>query len=284
MCAGTVLLDWTSAATLEDSMDKNLFWDEREMRQHDAGPTPTTGSPDPTILALGDSWFWYPFPDANLLFPLAKLLPRQRILAKGMNGAEIRDFVEGKYRGQVNETLRLYGSGLRAVFISGGGNDFAGFEDLRPLLQEDCSQQQTAPACFSGLDAFLADVGAWYEGLIASIGAATGPGCRIILHTYDYALPTGKGLFGDRSWLREALVHAGVPEELREACIAHLIQQFHATLDTVASRHPGGVYVVDSKGVLEPGEWDNELHPTRAGFARIAEQAWRPVLRDAGLL
>lgn len=264
-------------------MEKNLFWDEREMVRNE-GPTPTTGSPFPTILALGDSWFWYPFPNANLLFPLAELMPHQRILAKGMNGAELQQFVEGKYKGIVNEALRRYRGDLKAVLISGGGNDFAGFEDLRPLLHDDCARMATPESCFNGLDKFLEDIGGWYERLIANIQQRAGPDCKILLHTYDYALPTGKGLFGNRSWLREALVHAGVPEHLREDCIVHLIQQFHEAIDGVARKHEHRVFVVDSKGVLEAADWDNELHPTARGFQKIVQRAWAPVLAQAGLL
>ena len=36
----------------------------------------------------------------------------------------------------------------QAVFISGGGNDFAGYNDLRPLLKDDCSKFKTAAACY----------------------------------------------------------------------------------------------------------------------------------------
>jgi hypothetical protein len=80
-------------------MDKNLFWNEAEMKE-----VPTS----PSVLALGDSWFWYPFPGANLLHPLAELMRRDghRILVKGMNGAEIRDLVDGKYQRQVPTCAR----------------------------------------------------------------------------------------------------------------------------------------------------------------------------------
>ena len=63
-------------------MDKNYFWDEREMRE--------SAHPSPTILAIGDSWFWYPFPGGSLVNKLGDLTASrgQVIFAKGMNGAE----------------------------------------------------------------------------------------------------------------------------------------------------------------------------------------------------
>jgi hypothetical protein len=112
----------------------------------------------------------------------------------------------------------------------------------------------------------------------------TGPECRIVMHTYDYAPPTGKGLFGDSSWLLAALVNARVPPDLRDACIGHLIDQFHETLGRIARTDPATLYLVDSRGILAPGDWHNELHPTREGFRKIAVDAWEPVLAGAGLV
>ena len=98
----------------------NVFWDMRNMQPEDGMPS---------ILAIGDSWFWYPFPGGSLLNQLGPLVaPKQHnILAAGYNGAEAYDSVYGKYEKAVRTALKLYGDGLSAVFISGGGNDFAGF-------------------------------------------------------------------------------------------------------------------------------------------------------------
>ena len=96
----------------------------------------------PSIIAIGDSWFWYPFPGGSLLNQLGLLVAGKQhtVLAFGNNEAEAYDYVYGKYAKSVREALRLFNDGsLSAVFISGGGNDFAGFNDLRPLLNGNCS-------------------------------------------------------------------------------------------------------------------------------------------------
>ena len=49
----------------------------------------------------------------------------------------------------IDKALDRYGTGCSAVFVSGGGNDFAGFNDLRPLLGVDCSACTTEEACFN---------------------------------------------------------------------------------------------------------------------------------------
>lgn len=92
----------------------------------------------------------YPLPGGSLINYIGPVVEKKShvILAKGMNGAEAFDYVDGKYAKSVREALRLYGAGLSAAFISGGGNDFAGFNDLRPLLKDDCSAESTAKGCF----------------------------------------------------------------------------------------------------------------------------------------
>ncbi len=73
-----------------------------------------------------------------------------------MNGAEAFDYVDGKYKQAVLHALKFYGSGLSAVFIS-GGNDFAGFNDMRPLLNLNFTNATTAEDCFKSGDGGLSD-------------------------------------------------------------------------------------------------------------------------------
>ena len=276
----------------------NVFWDPVLMR--DAGRFPS-------VLAIGDSWFWYPFPGGSLLNHLGVLVePREHvILAYGYNGAEAYDYVYGTYSKRIATALSLYGDRLSAVFISGGGNDFAGINDLRPLLQDDCSACGSAAECFrestasSSLDWLLKKVAGSYIALIDKIigatwktgvvdasgrpASATGA-TRIILHTYDYAPVTGAGLFGPGSspWLRPAFEAAKVAPPLRDPCIVLLIDALTTMLQAIAARYPGRVYLVDSRGTLTVGDWANELHPTPGGFTKIA-QRWRPLLHEQGL-
>lgn len=276
----------------------NVYWDAALMRSDDRFPS---------ILAIGDSWFWYPFPGGSLLNHLGPMVaPKEHvILAYGNNGAEAYDYVRGKYARPIDTALQLYGSSLSAVFISGGGNDFAGINDLRPLLLDDCSACATAAGCFreraqaGSLGWLLDKIGAsyialidrvigatWHTGVVDASGrtaSATGA-TRIILHNYDYAPVTGAGLFGPGSspWLLPAFLAAKVAPPLRDQCIVLLIDGFTAMLQRVAARYPGRVFVVDSREALQRGDWANELHPTPGGFAKIAAR-WQPVLRQQGL-
>lgn len=258
----------------------NVFWD----------PVPMQGR-SASVLAIGDSWFWYPFPGGSLLHYLGPIVaPRSHtVFAIGNNGAEAVDYVEGKYKKQVAWALRTYGRDLSSVWISGGGNDFAGLNDLRPLLRGDCSGATTAAECFlegpswPSLDWLISVIRESYAVLIGRVFTECPDGVKVIVHTYDYAIPTGKGAFGRQAWLKEALDVVHVPQQLRQECIAIVIDRFAAMQRSLVDGSLGRVTQVDSRGTLSPGEWANELHPRGRGFRKIAQTRWRPVLESVGL-
>ena len=259
---------------------QSIYWDETAMKRDGANPS---------ILAIGDSWFWYPLPGGSLASFLGPMVARRNhiILAKGMTGAEAYDYVDGKYGKSVREALRLYGSGLSAVFISGGGNDFAGFNDMRPLLKDDCSKESLAKDCFlggtAGLKLFLDQVDESYRKLIGLVYTRTDMDCVIVMHSYDYAIPDGRGVFGNAGWLKPALVDAKVPTNLHQGCVVYLIDAFHKVLTGITKMDPNHLIVVDSRGTLGKNDWANELHPKGSGFKKIAENKWKPVLQTLGL-
>ncbi|MGM9427447.1 SGNH/GDSL hydrolase family protein [Hydrogenophaga sp. MI9] len=243
-----------------------------------------------SILAIGDSWFWYPAFGGSLVNHLGPMVaPKSHnILAIGNNGAEVADFTVGRYKNHVRQAIRLYGDALSAVFVSGGGNDFAGYGDLRPLLNLDCSAATTPEQCFwtgtSGLADFMSSINNHYRNLIGQIWTRTGPDCHIVVHTYDYAIPSGIGFGGSsHAWLKSALDAAKVPPALQAECMRHMVDEFYRQLKSIEATDPGHIHVVDSRGVLKPHLWANELHPTSKGFEIVAEMSWRPVLETAGL-
>lgn len=262
----------------------NVYWSIEELRRSQDGFTTDT-------LAIGDSWFWYPMPGGSLVNFLGDLVaPKGRnILVAGNNGAEAYDYVNGKYRKQVKELLRLYGGSASAVLVSGGGNDFAGFNDLRPLLKADCSTAQSAADCFRGGNGdgtvgFLVEkMYEHYALLVTRILMAVPRSATILVHCYDYAVPDGRGVGGGPGWLKPALDSARVPTALQAACIRFLVDRCHGVLQRIAAGANGRVVLIDSRGTLAQGDWANELHPRPAGFRKIAQTRWRPALAALGL-
>ena len=264
-------------------MQDNLYWFEPQM---------VLDGVVPSILGIGDSWFWYPLPGGSLANSLARLVAANQhtMLVFGNNGAEAFDYVDGVYAAGVDRALVRYGTGLSAVFVSGGGNDFAGFNDLRPILGLDCSACVTEDACFNHgaapgtIEELFDRVKRYYIELIDEIAARIPAAARIFVHNYDYALPTGKAVIGKSGWLKPALVAAQVPASLRAACVRYIIDQFSLRLADLQTSYAGRVVFVDSRGTLGPNDWANELHPTAGGFGKIARQQWKPALTGAGVL
>jgi hypothetical protein len=236
----------------------------------------------PDILALGDSWFWYPF--NNLLIPIYGLWGGQKIVfAQGKVGAEAEELAKGNYLRNFRRILRGY-PGIKAVLISAGGNDFAGDDDMSKILAPKavCENATTGKECFDAgrLDQLMfGTVVDAYRTLLREIATHRGE-ALVYLHNYDYALPTGQGFLGFGKWLKYPLDQAGVPLAVQPLAVNHLLDTFNDALAQIHYEFADRTLLVDSSGVLAPGDWANELHPTMGGFNKIVAQAWQRPLLD----
>ncbi|MEW6689701.1 MAG: SGNH/GDSL hydrolase family protein [Pseudomonadota bacterium] len=232
----------------------------------------------PDVLALGDSWFWYPF--NNLLIPIWNLWAGGRtILAQGMVGAEATELASGQWLKDFRAALRGW-STIRAVLISAGGNDFAGMDDMQRILRPDCSGATAGEDCFDAAatdQLMLRDVAGAYGVLLDEIERWR-PEAMVFLHNYDYAVPSGKGIFGFGHWLKQPMDAVGVPAAVQPLAVEHLINTFSDALAQVQKDYAARTLIVDSSGTLAEADWANELHPTPAGFNKLVNQAWQPVL------
>lgn len=244
------------------------------------------------VLALGDSWFHYPF--NNLLTPLHAALDRPTIYAIGDNGARADELCRGAWLARFRWMLQQHPT-IRLVCISAGGNDFAGVGDLdERILRGNCSTARDVPDCYRAgePEGVLAAVGDAYRRMIDEV-AALRPGATVLVHNYDYAIPDGRTLPGLRSWLALPMDNAQVPTEgapregLRRELVRDLIDRFTLTLDALETTDPAAsvpVELVWSAGTLADGGWANELHPRPLAFARIAYECWRvPARRALGI-
>jgi hypothetical protein len=77
-------------------------------------------------------------------------------------------------------------------------------------------------------------MGLYYRTLIGRIYTYTSVDCYIIMHTYDYAIPDGRGVFGKAggSNLPSAM---RASEALQQDCVRYLLDAFHEMLKTVAA-------------------------------------------------
>jgi hypothetical protein len=189
------------------------------------------------------------------------------------------------------QLLQFHAPGADGLLLSGGGNEFAGKSDLLPLLKADCSKAKTAEECFKDGDSDVEGTVAWlmadtlenYMLLVSRAFDRLPSHAKVFVHTYDYAFPTGKGVFGGEGWILPSLKAARVPPQHWQGCINHLIDGFVISLKALKSRWPERIVIVDSRGTLkDEKEWHNELHPTSDGFKRIATEKWLPILKENG--
>jgi hypothetical protein len=255
----------------------------------------SSGAPA-AILAIGDSWFWYP-KISNLLAEVSAAIKPDysNIMALGYLGAKLEEYVNGQY---AKDFARELSPGFlqyySAVLISGGGNDAV---DWGLCLKGECGAETTASGCMdqSGLAARMTDLGGWLLAMIGEIHSAfDNANLRhpdVFIHCYDYAPPNGKGfkapLFGiplSGPWLKPAMDARNVPPNyvLRKEIVRLLIDALAKTFAEFDSPHDR-IYVIQSQGTLDPdADWDNELHPNGEGFRKLVHGPWLDVLRQTG--
>ena len=249
----------------------------------------------PDLLAYGDSWFWYP--NNDLLIPINAIWQGTKtLLATGKNGAELREMVGGTPRlwNDFRSAMSGYPT-IQCVLLSAGGNDFAGVEHFQSLLRLDCSGAVTADDCFDPGDAangierqpwrMLREIATNYQVVINFVRSVQST-VPIVLQDYDYAIPTGIGFGGIKGgilslgdWLQQPMIDRGVPQSLQNDVIRRVMDDFIAVLRALASPAQNqDVYLVETAGTLGPGDWANEMHPTPAGFNRLAGR-FKPLLQ-----
>lgn len=254
------------------------------------GRTPPVG----LLVAEGDSWFDYPFHDVLSLLEDAYGYDVRSVAHRG---DRVEDMAFGGRRehpddpgAQLVELTRLLEKLLReghvphAILLSGGGNDVAGgvFEML--LEHKHSPEPGLNPGVVEGVvDRRLRLA---YATLLAAVTRTcelrTGAPVPILVHGYDYPVPDGRGYLGGWGPLPGPWLDPGFRQKGYEALgeraglVRGLIDRFNAMLAQLPAL-PGFGHVrhVDLRGTLAvpdvPYErlWENELHPTRAGFERV---------------
>jgi hypothetical protein len=184
-----------------------------------------------------------------------------------------------------------------AVLLSGSGNDLIaalGADDPDPAKRLLARQNEWGDAAAggsrylsaSGWLTFTDHIRAMFDELLAM--RASGPSAQapIVLHTYDVAIPrnapAGPG-FGP--WFSKALQHFQVPAADWVSVADVLFGRLHVLLKGISDSDPS-LALVDTMGVLQrasadahgiSGDWQNEIHPTRAGYNKLA-QRWEGAL------
>lgn len=222
----------------------------------------------PTAISEGDSWFDYPF-FLNLIDQIddAELFAHYRLEASG-------DTVANMLTATALRNLRVVVEQEQplCVLFSGGGNDLA--DRIDGLL---VAGDETDPLSCTDADAVFGLFGFMeerYRALVAEIG----PLAPILAHGYDHFVPSavpvrfnGVGI-GRGPWIHPAMLGKHIVTPLAQRTIARwLVDEFNLVLQRVQQDHPLDFVYADLRGTLDVDrDWENEIHPTRAGFRKLA--------------
>jgi hypothetical protein len=240
---------------------------------------------NPFALFLGDSWFWYPL--GNLPMAMAPSF-NDDIVVIGKNGSEAQDWAT-KQRKEIDFAFKMYGKQVRALMLSGGGNDIAGTADFLRILAEDCSKAKTVDQCWrDGQPAeILGAITSAYRQVIGKFRYYN-PQAAVLVHNYDFAWPTGKGVFGPADWLKKPMDLAKVPPKLRKELLRELLLGLRAAQLQLGNEASTGRFVAIESGGTMPDDpaqtdawWANELHPTTKGWKLLSKKAFVPALKSA---
>lgn len=242
------------------------------------------------IYAEGDSWFAYP--GTNVITEIRDDAAGDPVIChKASSGDEAADMLSGKQRHALmkdfeelkkrNDHLRSKDSAISVephfLLFSGGGNDIVGGHDFPMLIQN--KPAGSPPHMFVREGRFknrLDQIRTSYME-IGFIRDDFFPNCPIITHKYDFPIPsnTGVQVFGIniiRSWMKPYMDEIGINSADDQKGIArYLISQFGAMLDQLKGII-NNFHVINTHGLLGPGDWQNEIHPTNEGFGWVAEK------------
>jgi hypothetical protein len=277
-------------------------------------PSQLSGSGEPGLydtapfqkkyLAQGDSWFsigtFPPWSTTNLL--------QQMVLSRSTLAVNCARPGAALVHMTNTSTARVFLNLLNgnvawkwdALLMSGGGNDLIDAANTSPgvaidkrllLKRSEWGSEGSAARYVSdaGWTAFAKHMSAVVELLLVQRDRkAINRNIPVFFHTYDYMTPRNApaGL-GKGPWLYTALQAYGIPPADWNAVSDEMIDRhadmWHALETELAHRN---VHVVDSRGATtragsgtigESNDWENEIHPTPAGYALLARE-WRPQL------
>jgi hypothetical protein len=242
---------------------------------------PSLGKQNLRILAEGDSWFEYPLPVTHgegVVYQLQKLLG-YGIANMAHHGLEVEQMMGLSIRQEIISRLNDPQVKFDALLFSGGGNDIVGDQFCIWLKDAPPVVPPAQMLDVSAVNAVLAILEAEYRELV-DIRDQYSPQTVIFVHAYDFPPITGKGVCGEGPWLKPSLdyvyKHLGVanPNPNDEFVVVKtLMQMFCAMLVRVAADPLVHRFVVvPTQGTLAPNnsDWQNEIHPSSAGFAKLA--------------
>lgn len=227
------------------------------------------------ILTEGDSWFAFPLPSRpNVVEVLIKKFTGKAAwLRLEGNGDEARIMQAGAQWEKTFKLLTKPKARFDIIMFSAGGNDIVG-RCLLPLLRQrenwmtwrDCINEQRFQHRLDQIE------GAYHE--LLALRNDYHPAAWVFSHDYDRAIPSDKpiriGPFKVGPWMKPYLEQKGIKDrEDQRQIILFLLDRFSQMLQKLEQSYER-FYHVRTQGTLTKDDWGDEIHPTKAGFEKIA--------------
>lgn len=215
------------------------------------------GYTGPIIVSEGDSWFQYPL---RLEDVIDHLMPHYAIHSLDAAGDTLQNmFDEREYLNAIQETRA-------SVFLfSGGGNDVLGGGNLAAHLRDFDASLAAADHILPSYREVLDHAVSLYDRIFRSVEDAPGD-ILTLCHGYDRPIPN------DGKWLGRPMQQRGIDDRaFQQAITSTMVERFNARLMQLAANFARVEYI-DLRGVVgdDSARWDDELHPTSAGYADVA--------------
>jgi hypothetical protein len=232
------------------------------------------------LLAQGDSWFDYPLHGNGPLLGDTDIIAQLRhlgampptILNLAVAGATSVGEMSLKPQAAMIEQLRNSANWPDgkpdAILFSAGGNDIAGeqfcvFLDFNDGKAPGLNDERFTKA--------LGIVEASYLELFA-VRDRVAPGVPVVGHAYDFPIPNGVHPICTGPWLKPSLDYCNWPVAKGRAIVRHALEAFHVMLKRLEGVAAYNFHLVETQGTLADADWANELHPTPAGFKKMAQK------------
>jgi hypothetical protein len=247
------------------------------------------------ILAEGDSWFSFGSWKLESLLTQLRLRRDAAVVTLAQPGDTIRHMADICSNSALRSMLSTtHGYSWDAILLSGGGNDV--IDNAGTIVKPSAvPQPDNLPVAGyvddAALQATLAAIRTGYQAIVALRDSPNSPavGVPIVTHRYDLATPRNSPatflVIRKGPWLYPAMLAGRIPAARWNDVSDYIIGALGDCLAGLELTLPN-FHAVSSQGTLRraaPGttsnsnDWDNEIHPNRGGFRKIAAKLAEPV-------
>jgi len=155
-----------------------------------------------------------------------------------------------------------------AFLLSACGNDLLGEGRLTAVLKPYTPGMSAAEIIdHNALDGKFSVLLSDYAAIVETALRAR-DGLTVFGHGYGYAKPVEGG-----KWLGRPLAEAGIPLDLGEEVVRHIVDRFNDELAALPNVLGKNFIPLDVRGLVgeSTSSWHDELHPKNPGFARVSK-------------